>query len=278
MMIEALHASGLPEDDPAYKRALKFIERCQMSGNTNDQPFARGATDGGFIYSPADGGQSKADTYDDNGTKRLRSYGSMTYAGFKSLLYAQVSRTDPRVQQAWDWIRRHYTLKENPNMPGAKSIQGLYYYYHVFAKALAAWERTRRHRRQGHRAQLAARPDRGTEGSPAQGWHLGQHRRPLARGPGQPGHRLLRSRIAGSNEITHEGVSMPTGRIKWFDPKQGFGYIIADAGGPDVFVHHTELKCSPPPDDGQPVQFDVKPSPKGPIAIAVQHLPHEEHS
>ena len=43
------------------------------------------------------------------------------------------------MQQAWGWIRRHYTLKENPNMPGDKSVQGLYYYYHVFAKALTAW-------------------------------------------------------------------------------------------------------------------------------------------
>lgn len=139
MMVEALHASGLPKDDPVYKRAVKFIERCQMSSSTNDQAFARGATDGGFIYSPANGGESKADTYDDNGTQRLRSYGSMTYAGFKSLLYIQVARNDPRIQQAWEWIRRHYTLKENPNMPGTKSVQGLYYYYQVFAKALDAW-------------------------------------------------------------------------------------------------------------------------------------------
>jgi len=139
MMVEALHASGLPPTDPAYAKALKFIERCQMSSGTNDQPFARGATDGGFIYSPANGGESKAGSFDDKGTPRLRSYGSMTYAGFKSLLYAQVARTDPRVQQAWEWIRRHYTLQENPNMPGEHSLEGLYYYYHVFAKALAAW-------------------------------------------------------------------------------------------------------------------------------------------
>jgi len=139
MMVEALNASGLPADDPAYKKAVKFIERCQMSSSSNDQSFARGATDGGFIYTPANGGESKAGTDADQGRPRLRSYGSMTYAGFKSLLYAHVSRTDPRVQQAWDWIRKHYTLTQNPNMPGKQSLEGLYYYYHVFAKALAAW-------------------------------------------------------------------------------------------------------------------------------------------
>ena len=63
----------------------------------------------------------------------------MTYAGFKSMLYAEVDRQDPRVVAAYDWIRKYYTLTGNPNMPGAQSRQGLYYYYHVFAKALRAW-------------------------------------------------------------------------------------------------------------------------------------------
>ena len=44
-----------------------------------------------------------------------------------------------RVQRALKWIRSHYTLDHNPNMPGARSLEGLYYYYFVFSKALAAW-------------------------------------------------------------------------------------------------------------------------------------------
>ena len=63
----------------------------------------------------------------------------MTYAGFKSLLYAGLKRDDVRVQHAWDWIQRHYTLEHNPNMPEERSREGLYYYYHVFARALQAW-------------------------------------------------------------------------------------------------------------------------------------------
>ncbi|MFH0982219.1 MAG: prenyltransferase/squalene oxidase repeat-containing protein [Planctomycetota bacterium] len=139
MMLEALKQSGLPATHPAYQKALTFIARCQMSSHTNDQEFARGAEDGGFIYSPANGGESKAGTVVVDGRPRLRSYGSMTYAGFKSLLYAGVDRNDPRVRQAYDWIRRYYTLDHNPNMPDAQSCEGLYYYYHVFAGALAAW-------------------------------------------------------------------------------------------------------------------------------------------
>ena len=138
MMLEALKQSGLPASHPSYKKALVFISRCQMSSHTNDQDFARGADDGGFIYTPAGGGESKAGTAIVNGRPRLRTYGSMTYAGFKSLLYAEVGRDDPRVQHAYDWIRKHYTLDHNPNMPDAKSHEGLYYYYHVFARALAA--------------------------------------------------------------------------------------------------------------------------------------------
>ena len=139
MMIEALHQSGLPAEHPAYRKAVVFIQRCQMLAPYNDQPFAAGTADGGFIYSPVSGGESKAGSTEVGGRPRLRSYGSMTYAGFKSLLHARVDRDDPRVRAAYDWIRSYYTLESNPNMPGAQSKEGLYYYYHVFAKALAAW-------------------------------------------------------------------------------------------------------------------------------------------
>lgn len=63
----------------------------------------------------------------------------MTYAGFKSMLYADLDGSDPRVRAAFNWIRRYWRMDSNPNMPAARSLQGLYYYYHVLAKALAAW-------------------------------------------------------------------------------------------------------------------------------------------
>ena len=139
LMLEALQQSGLPSDDPAYQKAMVFVARCQMLGLTNDQPFAERVDDGGFVYTPANGGESKAGTDVVDGRPRLRSYGSMTYAGFKSMLYANLGRDDVRVQRALQWIRRHYTLDHNPNMPDAQSKEGLYYYYHVFARALSAW-------------------------------------------------------------------------------------------------------------------------------------------
>jgi squalene-hopene/tetraprenyl-beta-curcumene cyclase len=132
--IDGLIAAGVPKDDPAIQRALKFISRCQnLPGEQNDQPFAKKATTddkGGFVYNPLDTDDEKHKTPEGG----LRSVGGMTYAGLKSFLYAGVTKDDPRVKAALAWIRSHYTLDENPGMKQA----GLYYYYHTFAKAMAA--------------------------------------------------------------------------------------------------------------------------------------------
>lgn len=242
--LEALRDAGVDGSDAAFQRALVFLQRVQMSERFNDQPYAAGSTQGGFIYATsvggdaAGGGQSFAGeiaeslsgppgcvahlrlaeregtpimlertevesrirraagaipevrglgdrfmvllgptpdgrrsdrfevrAYVDQpdhldrllvealgadldaaslrvervpawrGVSRLRAYGSMTYAGFKSYIYADLSRNDPRVLAALDWISRHYTLDENPGL----GTDGLYYYFLTFARALSAW-------------------------------------------------------------------------------------------------------------------------------------------
>src|SRR5690606_24082749 len=55
---------------------------------------------------------------------------------FKSMQHAGLDESDPRVKAALDWIPQHYTLESNPGIGDA----GLYYYYHLFAKALDASE------------------------------------------------------------------------------------------------------------------------------------------
>jgi squalene-hopene/tetraprenyl-beta-curcumene cyclase len=131
-LVEALRAAGAGPDDEAMKRALVFVSRCQnLESEHNTLPFAAKNPDGGFIYTAAAGGQSPAGKTPDGG---LRSYGSMTYAGLKSMIYAGVRADDPRVKAAMKWIRQHYDLSSNPGMGQA----GLFYYYQTFAKALHA--------------------------------------------------------------------------------------------------------------------------------------------
>lgn len=131
-LIDALRTAGANEDDQAIQKAFLFVSRCQnLESERNTTPFAAKVNDGGFYYTPAAGGASQAGLTDNGG---LRSYGSMTYAGLKSMIYAGLEQDDPRVKAAYDWIRGHYTLESNPGL----GAQGLYYYYHTFAKALAA--------------------------------------------------------------------------------------------------------------------------------------------
>jgi len=140
--MEAMHEANVPGDDPAMQRALAFVKRLQnRTEGTEGQAFVvRGIGDGGFIYAVQKSGDVFVGSSKAGGGRRgLRSYGTMTYTGFKSMLYADVSREDPRVQAAYDWIRKYWRLDANPNMPEIHSKQGLYYYYHVFAKALRAW-------------------------------------------------------------------------------------------------------------------------------------------
>jgi squalene-hopene/tetraprenyl-beta-curcumene cyclase len=131
-MIDALHETGLPANDPALQKAILFVSRCQnLDSEFNNQEWAKKVNDGGFVYTAANGGSSVAGKTEDGG---LRSYGSMTYAGFKSLVYAGLTKDDPRVKAALDYIRKNYTLEENPGLGQV----GLYYYYEAFAKSMAA--------------------------------------------------------------------------------------------------------------------------------------------
>ena len=57
---------------------------------------------------------------------------------------------------------------------------------------------------------------------------------------------------------------MPTGTVKFFNQQKGFGFIVVDGGGPDVFVHISAVEQSGLDGlaDGQKVSFDSKMDPK----------------
>jgi len=134
-LIDAIVAGGSETDDEAVQKALTFVSRCQnLKGPYNDTKYGPLVNDGGFYYALPTERDDPATSPRFTADGGLRSYGSMTYAGFKSLLYAGLTESDPRVKAAREWIENNYTVKDNPGQGDA----GLYYYYHAFAAALNA--------------------------------------------------------------------------------------------------------------------------------------------
>lgn len=124
---EEARPSGTPRAEVDWDAAADFITSLQ---NTEaDGPDQAG----GFFYKP---GESKAGTTTNAaGEIVFRSYGSMTYAGMLSLIYAGVDREDPRVRSAFDWAANHWSLEENPGM----GMQGYFFFFNVLSRSLNAY-------------------------------------------------------------------------------------------------------------------------------------------
>ena len=124
-----------PESDVDWAAVARFLENCQNlpSINKADWVSSNPKDLGGFVYYPGvsnAGGVTNAQT----GRVALRSYGSMSYGGLLSYIYARVDENDPRVVAVLGWLRANYTLAENPGM----GRQGYFYYLHLMTKALSA--------------------------------------------------------------------------------------------------------------------------------------------
>lgn len=67
---------------------------------------------------------------------------------------------------------------------------------------------------------------------------------------------------------------MPTGVVKWFNEKKGFGFIKPPDGGDDVFVHYSTIKNEgfKTLTAGQMVEYSFTSGPKGPAATEVVKL------
>ena len=142
--LEALHFSkhlvadknsgAKGEKDLDWAAAIQFLQHCQNLPGVNTQAWvsADARDRGGFVYDPD---TSKAGaTTNASGQVALRSYGSISYAGLLSYIYADVKQSDPRVVAVMDWLRAHYSLEENPGL----GAQGYFYYLHLMTKALNA--------------------------------------------------------------------------------------------------------------------------------------------
>jgi CspA family cold shock protein len=59
---------------------------------------------------------------------------------------------------------------------------------------------------------------------------------------------------------------MATGKVKWFDGKKGYGFIIPESGNGDIFVHYSAIKTDndfKSLKEGMAVQFDITEGKKG---------------
>jgi len=62
-----------------------------------------------------------------------------------------------------------------------------------------------------------------------------------------------------------------TGRVKWFNSQKGFGFIVPDNGGKDLFVHYTAIRSGgyKTLKEGQKVEYELEASDKGDKAVNV---------
>ena len=134
---ESTDAAEVKATKETWAKVEAFMERCQALPSVNKQDWVKAAPGediGGFVYSPdrtkvEEGGE-------------MRVYGSMTYAGLKSMVYAghlkedKLSKEDPRIKAAYDWAAKNFTLDENPGV----GAQGHFYYIQTMAKALDAYD------------------------------------------------------------------------------------------------------------------------------------------
>lgn len=155
-VVEAMKDSGLSLSDEFWPLVTEFVRKCQNNSEVNTDPAFVSALrekgmavgdDGSLYYTPvADGAVQKAGTRRIADRETIAGYGSMTYDGIKTYLFAGLRRDSPEVKSALDWIRRHYSIDAHPGFVFSRGqrhhLRGLYYYYLVMARALdAAGER-----------------------------------------------------------------------------------------------------------------------------------------
>jgi squalene-hopene/tetraprenyl-beta-curcumene cyclase len=137
--LEALQAAGCPSDDPAFRKALGFVKRCQNFSDHLSQDIT--FDDGGFFFIYDDAVRNKAGTAgkDRYGRERFSSYGSTTADGLRSLIMCGLPLDHPRVRAALAWLERNFEPSIHPGRYAKDremNRQAVYFYYSLsLAKA-----------------------------------------------------------------------------------------------------------------------------------------------
>ena len=65
---------------------------------------------------------------------------------------------------------------------------------------------------------------------------------------------------------------MATGKVKWFNNAKGYGFILPEAGGEDLFAHYSSIEMDgyKTLKAGQEVEFDIMEGPKGYHAVNIR--------
>jgi squalene-hopene/tetraprenyl-beta-curcumene cyclase len=136
--LDALAAAKVPARDPAYRKALAFVQRCQNFAEDAREADPR-FDDGGFFFAPGDLSRNKAGMAGTDARSRARfaSYGGATADGLRALLHCGLPPDHPRAVAARQWLESHFSARTNPGSFAAdrEVIRDATYYYYCCSLA-----------------------------------------------------------------------------------------------------------------------------------------------
>ena len=138
--IGALRIAGVEANDPAIRKALTFIVRCQNVA-VNEEDGDPQYDDGGFFFSRTDPVRNKAGLAgtDRHGRLRYHSYGSATADGLRALLRCGLSADHPRVRAARAWLEERFSAAFHPGSfeSAREADRDATYFYYAWSVAHA---------------------------------------------------------------------------------------------------------------------------------------------